>query len=85
MHRITDTKDGRGITWGIAHFTNAAGDWKRNHAVLTRFDCDLSQDVHDPQMKRHHTRFTPEEHYRRGLTGKQRQRLMEATAKLNGQ
>ena len=53
--------------------------------MLTRFDCDLGQDVHDPAMKGHSIRFTPEEHYRRGLTGKQRQRLMDATAKLKKQ
>ncbi len=52
--------------------------------MLTRFDCDLSQDVHDRAMKEHQIRFTPEEHYRRGLTGKQRRRLMEGTAKIGG-
>ena len=82
---FTDAKDGRGITWGLSHFTNAAGDWKRNHAVLTRFDCDLSQDVHDPEMKGHSIRFAPEEHYRRGLSKKQRQRLMDETARLKRQ
>ena len=82
---FTNTKDGRGITWGLSHFTNAANDWKRNHAVLTRFDCDLSQNVHDPEMKGHSIRFTPEEHYRRGLRKIQRQRLMDETAKLKKQ
>lgn len=82
---FTDTKDGRGITWGLSHFTNAANDWKRNHAVLTRFDCDLSRDVHDAEMKRHAIRFTPEEHYRRGLSKKQKQRLMDETVRLRKQ
>ena len=80
---FTDTKDGRGITWGISHFTNAASDWGRNHTVLTRFDCDLSQDVDDPEMKRHQIDFTPEMHFQQGLNKKQRQRQLDETAKLN--
>ena len=81
---FTNTKDGRGITWGLSHFTNYT-DWSHNHAILMRFDCDLSLDVHDPEMKRHQINFTPEEHYRQGLSKKQRQRLMETTAKLKKQ
>ena len=48
---FTDTEDGRGITWGISHFVNAGNDWDREHSVLARFDCDLSQDVDDQQME----------------------------------
>lgn len=76
---FTDTKDGRGITWGISHFTNASGDWRRNHSILVRFDCDLSQDVHDKEMKGHHLTFSPEFHYRHGLTKKQRERIAGET------
>ncbi len=72
---FTDTQDGRGITWGISHFTNAAGDWKRNHSILTRFDCDLSQDVHDVQMKGHTNKYGPEFHYEHALSAKQRQSI----------
>ncbi len=79
---FTDTQYGRGITWGLSHFTNAATDWKRNHTVLTRFDCDLSLDINDPEMKRHQISFTPETHYRHGLTKNQRARLAKATANL---
>lgn len=43
---FTNSKEGRRITWGISHFTNAT-IWEENHAVLTRFDCDLSLDLHD--------------------------------------
>ena len=50
---FTNTRDGRGITWGLSHFTNAARDWKRNHTVLTRFDCDLSQEIHRVHMRVH--------------------------------
>jgi len=70
-----DSGDGRGITWGISHFTNAARDWSRQHSVLTRFDCDLSLDVHDPEMKKSHIDYTPEDHYRFGLSKKQRERI----------
>jgi hypothetical protein len=36
-------------------------------------------------MKRHQIDFPPEIHYRQGLSKKQRQRLLEATDKLNEQ
>ncbi|MBT2161381.1 glycoside hydrolase family 117 protein [Zobellia barbeyronii] len=81
---FTDTKDGRGITWGISHFANPTRDWKKNHVVLVRFDCDLSLDVDDKQMKRHHN--TPKFEYllEHGLNAKQRERAINATKKLNG-
>ena len=44
---FTDTKDGRGITWGLCHIT-AVGEPDQRHSILARFDCDLSRDVHDP-------------------------------------
>lgn len=72
---FTDTKDGRGITWGISHFTNAAEDWNRNHSILTRFDCDLSLDVEDRQMKKHGYKYGPQFHYEHGLSPEQYQRI----------
>lgn len=72
---FTDTKDGRGITWGISHFTNANGDWSRNHSVLARFDCDLSQDVDDQDMKGHYLHYSLDEHCKQGLNAKQRARI----------
>ena len=77
-----DTKDGRGITWGISHFTNAGGDWSKNHSILARFDCDLSQDVHDPLMKRHHVYHKPAEFFKQGLNKKQRDRIAQANKKV---
>ncbi|SIS48982.1 hypothetical protein SAMN05421766_102340 [Zobellia uliginosa] len=71
---FTNTKYGRGISWGISHFTNAT-TWEQNHAVLARFDCDLSLDVDDPQMKRLGTYFKPEFYYQMGLSKKQRERI----------
>ncbi|BAX78475.1 glycoside hydrolase family 117 protein [Labilibaculum antarcticum] len=79
---FTDTKDGRGITWGISHFTNAAEDWNRNHSVLTRFDCDLSLDIDDQQMKEHGNVYGPDFHYKYGLSSKQKERIKEEDKKL---
>lgn len=78
---FTNTKDGRGITWGISHFTNAADDWSRNHSILTRFDCDLSLDVDDPQMKGHVYKYGPEFHYQHSLSPAQRQRIQQENQK----
>lgn len=78
---FTNTKNGRGITWGISHFTNVT-NWGTNHAVLTRFDCDLSLDVHDPEMKKHHVYFKPEIFYQQSLSNAQRARILEQNQKL---
>lgn len=74
---FTNTKDGRGITWGISHFTNYT-KWSENHAVLARFDCDLSRDVHDPAMKRHRAYINHEIYFRQGLNRQQRERIEKA-------
>ncbi|MCM2369169.1 glycoside hydrolase [Rhodopirellula sp. ICT_H3.1] len=81
---FTDTKYGRGITWGISHFTNAT-TWDKNHAVLTRFDCDLSLDLNDPVMKRTGLYQSPEVHYQQGLGKAQLKRIEEANRKLREQ
>ncbi len=81
---FTDTKDGRGITWGISHFTNAT-TWDQNHAVLTRFDCDLSLDLNDPVMKRTGLYMKPEIYYQQGLGQAQRKRIEESNRKLREQ
>ncbi|GGZ84297.1 glycoside hydrolase family 117 protein [Algibacter mikhailovii] len=74
---FNNTKDGKGITWGLSHFINAGGDWKHNHTILTRFDCDLSRDLHDEQMKEHYVKFSPEDHYKFGLSKKQKDRILK--------
>ncbi|PKA99712.1 glycosyl hydrolase family 43 [Flavobacteriaceae bacterium MAR_2009_75] len=71
---FTDTKDGRGITWGLAHFINQGGKGKI-HSKLVRFDCDLSLDVHDPEMKEHRVIHQPDVHYRQGLNAEQMERI----------
>ncbi|MEM1358722.1 MAG: glycoside hydrolase [Bacteroidota bacterium] len=81
---FTDTKDGRGITWGISHFTNVT-TWAENHAVLARFDCDLSKDVDDPDMKKAHTYHKPQFYYQMGLNKKQKERIAAANKALTEQ
>ncbi|WP_347840764.1 family 43 glycosylhydrolase [uncultured Draconibacterium sp.] len=74
---FTNTKDGRGITWGTAHFINYNNDWNTFHSVLVRFDCDLSLDLHDPEMKQHRVNHAPDVYYRQGLSKKQRERIQK--------
>lgn len=78
---FTNPQDGRGITWGLSHFTNYMG-WSQNHAILTRFDCDLSQDLHDPDMKRHRPHVRPDQYFKQGLNQKQRRRIFEANREI---
>lgn len=67
--------NGRGITWGISHLSPAYG-WDPSVSILMRFDCDLSLDVHDPEMKRHeYYYFDPEFFYKHALSKKQRERI----------
>ncbi|APZ45566.1 glycoside hydrolase [Polaribacter reichenbachii] len=72
---FTDTKDGRGVTWGMAHFINYNSNWGTFHSILTRFDCDLSQDLNDPEMKEPRVKYTPQDYFKRSLSKKQQQRI----------
>lgn len=78
---FTDTKDGRGITWGISHFTAYKG-WEKNHAILARFDCDLSKDLDDPAMKHHSVYYGAEAYFRQGLKQKQKERIKKENENL---
>lgn len=78
---FTNTDYGKGITWGISHITNAT-DWEHNHAILLRFDCDLSLDIHDPEMKKHNYYYKPEFYYQHGLSKEQLQRVADETAEI---
>lgn len=71
---FTNTKNGRGITWGLCHFTNAGGP-KTKHSILARFDCNLSLDVHDRCMKKTDIYLKPEVYFSQGLSRKQRKRI----------
>ncbi len=70
---FTDTPYAHGITWGICHY-NLWGDHRRS--ILLRFDCDLSLDVNDPDMKKNDVPFSLEELYKRGLSAQQRKRIL---------
>ncbi|WP_276167318.1 glycoside hydrolase family 117 protein [Zobellia alginiliquefaciens] len=71
---FTNTKDGRGITWGLAHFISLGGK-DQFHSKLVRFDCDLSLDLDDPEMKNHRVNHKPDVYYSQGLSSKQKERL----------
>ena len=75
--------NGRGITWGVSHITSATG-WDTNHAILIRFDCDLSLNVDDQDMKHHNEYYRPEHYYKHGLNKKQRERIAKQNKELSG-
>lgn len=79
---FTNTKDGRGITWGLCHFTNAGKFGVNQHSILARFDCDLSQDLHDPELKRTGTWHDIDVYFKQGLSKKQRERIEKANEAL---
>ncbi len=71
---FTNTDDGRGITWGLCHFRNQ-GLPDHNHSFLARFDCDLSLDIHDIEMKETDIFNHPEIYFQFGLSEKQKERI----------
>tara|TARA_R110002124_G_scaffold233080_1_gene398101 strand:+ start:96 stop:1328 length:1233 start_codon:yes stop_codon:yes gene_type:complete len=72
--------NGRGITWGVSHFTNA-GTRTTQHSILARFDCDLSLDLDDPSLKGTRTMFSPEIYFQNGLNNNQLKRIQGGTVK----
>jgi hypothetical protein len=78
---FTDTTDGRGITWGLSHYTGAGGPG-RYHSILLRFDCDLSRDVDDPRMKYHSIRHDLDVYFKQRLSTEQRTRIEEANREV---
>ncbi|MCA4532154.1 family 43 glycosylhydrolase [Bacteroides xylanisolvens] len=77
---FTDTNDGRGITWGVCHFTNAGEEGKR-HSIIARFDCDLSRDCNDKVFKQTTIYHTPDVYFRQGLGGLKKKRMAESEIK----
>lgn len=73
---FSDSGDGRGVTWGLCHFTNAGGPG-RQYSIMARFDCDLSRDVHDPAMKGVNIWHRPEVYFAQGLSPEQKARILE--------
>lgn len=78
---FTNTTNGRGISWGLSHFVNAGKAGINQHSVLARFDCDLSQDIDDPIMKKTGVYHDVEVYYRQGLTKEQIMRIKSHTEK----
>jgi len=75
-------KDGRGITWGLCHFRNIKRAQGKSHSMLARFDCDLSLDVHDLEMKESDIFNDPEINFKFGLSEAQRARIEKANLKV---
>ena len=78
---FTNTKDGRGITWGLAHFISQGGKGK-SHSILVRFDCDLSLDIDDHHMKEQRVTHKPDVYYRQGLSKDQRERIEQVNSEF---
>ncbi|MGY6648199.1 glycoside hydrolase family 117 protein [Wenyingzhuangia sp. IMCC45574] len=63
---FTDTKDGRGITWGFSHFINAGSKGKQ-YSIIARFDCDLSRDYDEKAYKQSGVWHKPDVYFKQGL------------------
>ncbi len=72
---FADNGNGRGITWGLCHFRNINIEEGKSHSILARFDCDLSLDLHDPEMKESDIFNDPEINFKFGLSEEQRRRI----------
>ncbi len=74
---FSDNGDGRGITWGLCHFRDVlkVGGDSQSYSILARFDCDLSLEVHDPDMKKSDIFNHPEISFQFGLSDQQRRRI----------
>jgi hypothetical protein len=57
--------DGGGITWGLAHISRL-GIPDKGHAMLVRFDCSLSRDGYDPELKQTDVPYPPEAYFLSG-------------------
>ncbi|WP_109830211.1 glycoside hydrolase family 117 protein [Reichenbachiella versicolor] len=72
--------NGRGITWGLCHFRDILkkGSPSQSYSMLARFDCDLSLDLDDPEMKKTDIFNHPEISFLFGLSEKQKERIMNS-------
>jgi len=78
---FTDTKYGRGVSWGLCHFINAGKPGKR-YSIIARFDCDLSLDVDDPVLKKGGVYHHPDVYFKQGLSSVQRRRINEFNRRI---
>jgi hypothetical protein len=56
----SDTKDGKGITWGLSHI--ATEEMKSGNSYIVRFDCNLSRDIERVGFRNTNLRY-PEDVY----------------------
>jgi hypothetical protein len=73
---FTSNGNGRGIAWGLSHFTNS-GTQQTQHSTLARFDCDLSLDLDDPKTKNTLIFLKPDVYYSQGIHQKDRAKLLQ--------
>ncbi len=73
---FTDTEFARGVTWGVSQYHQFLPN--AQHSVLLRYDCDLSLDLHDPEMKLNYHRPSLEDVLKMGLSPKQKSRILES-------
>ena len=80
---FTDSGNGRGITWGLCHFRDVlkVGGHSQSYSILARFDCDLSLDLDDPEMKESDIFNHPEINFMFGLSVKQHKRILKENKK----
>ena len=71
---FTDTKDGRGISWGLSHFLGV-GEPGKSYSMMARFDCDLTTEGRDPAMKSTHLGLPPEVYFDQNMSTQQRERI----------
>ena len=81
---FADDGNGRGITWGLCHFRDIlrVGGHSQSYSALARFDCDLSLDLHDPEMKESDIFSDPDIYYKFGLSDTQKQRIVENNGEM---
>ncbi|GGF36107.1 glycosyhydrolase [Echinicola rosea] len=77
---FTDTDYGRGVTWGVCHFINAATDRNKQHSIIARVDADLSLDVDEPTFKSTGVWHRPEVYFKQGLGSLRKKREERAVA-----
>ncbi|MGJ8693351.1 MAG: glycoside hydrolase family 117 protein [Thalassotalea sp.] len=71
---FTDTKNGKGILWGISHFAHQ-GTRSQRHSILARFDCELHQDKHERFMKDTEYFLDAEIYFSKGLGNSKQSRI----------
>ncbi len=78
---FTNTTDGWGIEWGVAHFIGVGGKLNgKRHSEIVRFDCSLTQDTSEKTFKTTRPHITPEVCLQHKLPQNIREkRLKEAT------